>query len=131
MSVIITFMFEPAKLQMNWASASGRINLLADTAPPELSAALPATGISVTRYSPSTHQRSRSNVADHAIVLDTHAAPLRFLPCVDVHAATSESVNPSPPARDVEQLQMADALGKRRVDDEVVPEWLEAEHRSQ
>ena len=23
MSVIITFMFEPAKLQMNWASASG------------------------------------------------------------------------------------------------------------
>jgi hypothetical protein len=25
MSVIITFMFEPAKLQMNWASASGRI----------------------------------------------------------------------------------------------------------
>jgi hypothetical protein len=30
MSVIITFMFEPAKLQMNWASASGRINLRAD-----------------------------------------------------------------------------------------------------
>ena len=27
MSLIITFMFEPAKLQMNWASASGRINL--------------------------------------------------------------------------------------------------------
>ena len=31
MSVIITFMFEPAKLQMNWASASGRINLRGDT----------------------------------------------------------------------------------------------------
>src|SRR3954447_11838138 len=27
MSVIITFMFEPAKLQMNWASASGARNL--------------------------------------------------------------------------------------------------------
>jgi hypothetical protein len=32
MSLIITFMFEPAKLQMNWASASGRINLRADAA---------------------------------------------------------------------------------------------------
>ena len=31
MSVIITFMFEPAKLQMNWASASGRISLRGDT----------------------------------------------------------------------------------------------------
>ena len=30
MSVIITFMFEPAKLQMNCASASGRINRRAD-----------------------------------------------------------------------------------------------------
>src|SRR5262249_2382347 len=29
MSLIITFMFEPAKLQMNWARASGRINLRA------------------------------------------------------------------------------------------------------
>jgi hypothetical protein len=27
MSLIITFMFEPAKLQMNWASASGARNL--------------------------------------------------------------------------------------------------------
>ena len=32
MSVIITFMFEPAKLQMNWASASGRINLRGERA---------------------------------------------------------------------------------------------------
>jgi hypothetical protein len=31
MSLIITFMFVPAKLQMNWASASGRINLRAET----------------------------------------------------------------------------------------------------
>ena len=30
MSLIITFMFEPAKLQMNWASASGRISLRGD-----------------------------------------------------------------------------------------------------
>jgi hypothetical protein len=29
MSVIITFMFDPAKLQMNWAMASGRISLRA------------------------------------------------------------------------------------------------------
>ena len=32
MSLIITFMFEPAKLQMNWASASGARNLRADEA---------------------------------------------------------------------------------------------------
>jgi hypothetical protein len=32
MSLIITFMFEPAKLQMNWASASGRIIRRADRA---------------------------------------------------------------------------------------------------
>jgi hypothetical protein len=30
MSLIITFMFDPAKLQMNCASASGRINLRAE-----------------------------------------------------------------------------------------------------
>jgi hypothetical protein len=30
MSLIITFMFEPAKLQMNCASASGRISRRAD-----------------------------------------------------------------------------------------------------
>jgi hypothetical protein len=32
MSEIITFMFDPAKLQMNWARASGAINLRADAA---------------------------------------------------------------------------------------------------
>src|SRR5215218_2743908 len=31
MSLIITFMFEPAKLQMNWASASGARNLRGDS----------------------------------------------------------------------------------------------------
>ena len=48
MSVIITFMFEPAKLQMNWASARGRINLRGDiTARPGIRASLAATGFSV------------------------------------------------------------------------------------
>ncbi len=43
MSAIITFMFEPAKLQMNCASASGRISLLGDIAVrPGTSAALAA-----------------------------------------------------------------------------------------
>src|SRR4051812_1715806 len=32
MSAIITFMFEPAKLQMNWASARGRMSLRGDIA---------------------------------------------------------------------------------------------------
>jgi hypothetical protein len=49
MSVIITFMFEPAKLHMNWASARGRINLLGDIcARSETSASLDATEFSVT-----------------------------------------------------------------------------------
>jgi hypothetical protein len=30
MSLIITFMFEPAKLQMNWASANGAMNARGD-----------------------------------------------------------------------------------------------------
>ena len=34
MSLIITFMFEPAKLQMNWASASGARNLRRETTEP-------------------------------------------------------------------------------------------------
>ena len=50
MSVIITFMFEPAKLQMNWASASGRINLRGEiSARPGARASLAATGLPVTR----------------------------------------------------------------------------------
>src|SRR6478736_9435246 len=50
MSLIITFMFEPAKLQMNWASASGRINLRGDIAElPAARAPLATTGPSVTR----------------------------------------------------------------------------------
>jgi hypothetical protein len=34
MSLIITFMFEPAKLQMNWASASGTSICLGETVRP-------------------------------------------------------------------------------------------------
>jgi hypothetical protein len=34
MSLIITFMFEPAKLQMNWASASGARKLRRERAEP-------------------------------------------------------------------------------------------------
>src|SRR5215213_7820159 len=34
MSLIITFMFEPAKLQMNWARASGARNLRGEIAEP-------------------------------------------------------------------------------------------------
>ena len=43
MSLIITFMFEPAKLHMNWASASGARNLRRERAAPA------AAGLSVTR----------------------------------------------------------------------------------
>ena len=51
MSVIITFMFEPAKLQMNCASASGRINLRGDIARRFGSRTpLAATGLSVTGF---------------------------------------------------------------------------------
>ena len=57
MSVIITFMFEPAKLQMNWASASGRINLRGEiSARPGARAPLIATGFPVTR----SHHRNES-----------------------------------------------------------------------
>jgi hypothetical protein len=39
MSLIITFMFEPAKLQMNWARASGAMNARGE--PTQLAAATP------------------------------------------------------------------------------------------
>jgi hypothetical protein len=49
MSVIITFMFEPAKLQMNWASARGRINVRGETAGRSgIRPSLDATGFTVT-----------------------------------------------------------------------------------
>src|SRR5207247_9022765 len=64
-SVISTFIFEPAKLQMNWASASGRINLLGDiTARPEVRTSLAATGFSVTR------SHDRNGVSDEAPTTD-------------------------------------------------------------
>jgi hypothetical protein len=50
MSLIITFMFEPAKLQMNWASASGARNLRRSAAAPTMPRSwLPTmTAVSVT-----------------------------------------------------------------------------------
>src|SRR5688572_31582919 len=57
MSLIITFMFEPAKLQMNWASASGRIRRRADASGrPGVDASLAATGLSVTWLRPFRHE---------------------------------------------------------------------------
>jgi hypothetical protein len=51
MSLIITFMFEPAKLQMNWASARGRISLREEaTGRSGVRSWLAATGLSVRRY---------------------------------------------------------------------------------
>ena len=41
MSLIITFMFEPAKLQMNWARASGAMNARAE--PTQLAVAKPCS----------------------------------------------------------------------------------------
>ena len=50
MSVIITFMFEPAKLQMNCASASGRISRRMDARDrPSVEGGLTDTDRSVTR----------------------------------------------------------------------------------
>jgi hypothetical protein len=41
----------------------------------------------------------------------------------------AECVDASPPPRNVEQLEMVDPDRQRGVDDEVLAEWLEAEHR--
>jgi hypothetical protein len=43
MSLIITFMFEPAKLQMNWARASGAMNARGE--PTQLAVAEPGSGV--------------------------------------------------------------------------------------
>ena len=60
MSVIITFMFEPAKLQMNWASASGRINLRGDiSARSETTASLGATEFSSPGFTPAKRVREQ------------------------------------------------------------------------
>ena len=59
MSLIITFMFEPAKLQMNWASASGRIRrrAAASRTLENRGVARGATGTSVTWLRPFRHER--------------------------------------------------------------------------
>ena len=48
-----------------------------------------------------------------------------------VDAAASEGVEVSPPAGDVEQLQVADGHRKGGVDDEVLADRFEPEHRSE
>jgi hypothetical protein len=44
---------------------------------------------------------------------------------------TCESVDSAPASRDVEQGEEPDAFGERRVDDEVVADGLQTEHRAQ
>jgi hypothetical protein len=46
----------------------------------------------------------------------------------DVDAASAEGVDVTPPAGDVEQLEAADGGGQGGVDDELVTDWLKAEH---
>src|SRR4029450_5538161 len=58
MSLIITFMFEPAKLQMNWASANG-------TSARRSSRGGRAVVCSAIRYHPQSWQRGRSPAASH------------------------------------------------------------------
>src|SRR6516225_1290502 len=64
MSLIITFMFEPAKLQMNWARASGRMNARAE--PTQLAVAKPGfSGVALTgRVSDGSHQDHGGIAAD-------------------------------------------------------------------
>ena len=46
----------------------------------------------------------------------------------DVDAASAEGVDVTPPAGDVEQLEAADGGGQGGVYDELVTDWLKAEH---
>jgi hypothetical protein len=57
------------------------------------------------------------------------SAAVHRLPRLDPPAA--ERVQAPPAPRDVEQLEMTDADGERRVDDQVLADGLEAEHRPQ
>src|SRR4051794_27863923 len=65
MSLIITFMFEPAKLQMNCASASGRRSLRADA-----SGRAPEGGSAATAWVSAMTRSLRAVPADGSSVLD-------------------------------------------------------------
>ena len=47
---------------------------------------------------------------------------------LDVDSPAPESIHASPAARNVEQLEMADSLGQRRINYEVIAHWLESQH---
>ena len=49
----------------------------------------------------------------------------------DLDATAPERVDPAPPTRDVEQLQMTDACGQSGVDNEMIADGFEAKHRAQ
>ena len=51
--------------------------------------------------------------------------------CLHLDTTTTERVDATPAARDIEELEVADRLRQRQVDDEVIAERLEAEHRPQ
>src|SRR5207245_7535243 len=52
-------------------------------------------------------------------------------PGLQVDAPAPESIDPAPPAGDVEELEMPDPDGEGRVDHEMLADRLEIEHRPQ
>jgi len=56
---------------------------------------------------------------------------LRALPLFEVYSTASERVDLAPSSGDVEQLELTDRGGERRVDDQVLADWLESQHRAQ
>src|SRR5258705_76796 len=69
MSLIITFMFDPAKLQMNCASASGRISLRADASGRPGTAAAAGTRSSVIALSRPDRGGPAEPARGHAIAV--------------------------------------------------------------
>src|SRR5438067_1548747 len=80
--------------------------------------ATPAKGSGLSRY--------RGGFPEDGSMSGLPASRTRVV--VRLHAAAPERVHPSPPARDVEQLEVADPGGDGRVDDEMVADRLEPEH---
>ena len=52
-------------------------------------------------------------------------------PAIDLDRFAAEGVDPGPPAGDVEQVDAADAGRQGRVDDQVVADRFQAQHRAQ
>src|SRR4029453_2984517 len=72
MSLIITFMFEPAKLQMNWASASGRRNLAREK-PGRSASGSSVTSLAELQLAGDGVEATPAVAGDGDDVLDTHA----------------------------------------------------------